>query len=315
MASGVSDLWPRLDYAKDRGTFETLHLMTQVVGKARTACAPWVNHGWQVALYVSPRGFTTSAVPHGQDLFDLEFDFLDHALRCRASNGFAEAIPLAGQTIAAFYDGVSGLLEQAGLPVRIDGRPNEIAGAVPFRSDVAARPYDPDAAFRLWRALIQIAQVFEAFRTGFLGKISPVHLFWGSFDLAVTRFSGRRAPLHPGGVPNLPDAVAREAYSHEVSSAGFWPGGGLVDYPAFYSYAYPEPGGFRARPVEPASAFFHEGLGEFVLSYDAVRSAPDPSGALMAFLCSTYAAAADAGHWPRGDLECDFGRPATPRIV
>ncbi len=204
MASGVSDLWPRLDYAKDRGTFETLHLMSQVVGKARTACAPWVNHGWQVALYVSPRGFTTSAVPHGQDLFDLEFDFLDHALRCRASNGFAEAIPLAGQTIAAFYDGVSGLLEQAGLPVRIDGRPNEIAGAVPFRSDVAARPYDPDAAFRLWRALIQIAQVFEAFRTGFLGKISPVHLFWGSFDLAVTRFSGRRAPLHPGGCRTFP---------------------------------------------------------------------------------------------------------------
>lgn len=315
MAADVSDLWPRLDYAADRGTFETLHLMTQIVGKARTACAPWVNHGWQVALYVSPRGFTTSSVPHGQDVFDLEFDFIEQVLRCRASNGFAGAIPLAGQTIAAFYDGVSGLLEKAGLPVRIDGRPNEIPNAVLFRSDVADRPYDPDAAFRLWRALIQIAQVFEAFRTGFLGKISPVHLFWGSFDLAVTRFSGRPAPLHPGGVPNLPDAVAREAYSHEVSSAGFWPGGGLIDYPAFYSYAYPEPEGFRTRAVEPQAAVFHEGLGEFVLSYEAVRSAPDPAGALMAFLCSTYAAAADAGHWPRAELECDFGRPATPRAV
>ncbi|HEY9235513.1 MULTISPECIES: DUF5996 family protein [Phenylobacterium] len=315
MASAVSDLWPRLDYAKDHGTFETLHLMTQVVGKARTACAPWINHGWQVALYVSPRGFTTSSVPHGRDVFDLEFDFIDQVLRCRASNGFAGTIPLGGQTIAGFYDGVSGLLADAGLPVRIDGRPNEIEGAILFRSDVADRPYDPDAAFHLWRALIQIAQVFESFRTGFLGKISPVHLFWGSFDLAVTRFSGRPAPLHPGGIPNLPDAVAREAYSHEVSSAGFWPGGGAIDYPAFYSYAYPEPEGFRGRLVEPPAAFFHEGLGEFVLSYEAVRSAPDPAAALMAFLSSTYAAAADAGHWPRAELECDFGRPGEPRAL
>lgn len=315
MATDVSDLWPRLDYAKDRGTFETLHLMTQVVGKARTACAPWVNHGWQVALYVSPRGFTTSPVPHGRELFDLEFDFIEQVLRCRASNGFSKAIPLEGQTIAGFYEGVGGLLEEAGLPVRIDGQPNEIAGAVPFRSDTAQRPYDPDAALRLWRALIQIAQVFERFRTGFLGKVSPVHLFWGSFDLAVTRFSGRPAPPHPGGVPNLPDAVAREAYSHEVSSAGFWPGGGGVDYPAFYAYAYPEPAGFRDRSVEPSEAGFSEALNEFVLPYEAVRSAADPAAALMAFLKTTYAAAADAGHWPRAELECDFGRPGEPRPV
>ena len=313
MAEATSNPWPALDYAKDRLTFETLHLMSQIVGKARTACAPWVNHGWQVALYVSPRGYTTSPVPHGAGLFDLEFDFVERLLRCRASNGFLGEIPLAGQTIAGFYRAVEELLARAGAPTAINGAPNEIVDPTPFREDDALRVYDPDAGWRLWQALIQIARVFQEFRTGFLGKVSPVHLFWGSFDMAVTRFSGRTAPPHPGGVPHLPDRVTREAYSHEVSSAGFWPGGGLVDYPAFYSYAYPEPKGFRAAPVEPAAAGFHEGLGEFLLPYEAVRSAPDPDAALMAFLRSTYAAAADAADWDRSGLECVFGKPGVPR--
>lgn len=313
MAEATSNPWPALDYAQDRGTFETLHLMSQIVGKARTARAPWVNHGWQVALYISPRGFTTSPVPNAHGLFDLEFDFVEHLLRCRASNGFLGEIPLAGQTIASFYAAVEEQLSRTGAPVRINGVPNEIADPIPFAQDTAPRVYDRDAAWRLWQALIQIERVFQAFRTGYLGKVSPVHLFWGSFDLAVTRFSGRTAPPHPGGVPHLPDAVAREAYSHEVSSAGFWPGGGLVDYPAFYSYAYPEPEGFRAASVRPGAASFHEGLGEFVLPYEAVRGAADPDAALADFLLSTYIAAADAGDWPRADLECDFGAPGVPR--
>lgn len=309
----IPHAWPRLDYAKDRATFETLHLMSQVVGKARTACAPWVNHGWQVALYVSPRGLTTSPVPHDGGLFDLEMDFIDHLLRLRVSSGLVGEIPLAGQSIASFYGQTVEMLARAGTPVAINGRPNEIAGALPFADDAARRIYDADAACRLWQALIRIERVFQQFRSGYLGKVSPVHLFWGSFDLAVTRFSGRTAPPHPGGVPNLPDAVTREAYSHEVASAGFWPGGGLVQEPAFYAYAYPEPAGFRTAQVAPARAGFHEGLGEFILPYEAVRAARDPEAELMAFLATTYAAAADAGAWPRAELECDFGAPGVPR--
>lgn len=309
----ISHPWPRLDYTKDHATFETLHLMSQVVGKARTACAPWINHGWQVALYVSPRGLTTSPVPHDGVLFDLEMDFVDHLLRLRVSNGFVGEIPLAGQSIASFYGQTVEMLARAGMPVAINSRPNEIVGALPFAEDTAIRAYDPDAAHRLWQALLRIERVFQQFRSGYLGKVSPVHVFWGSFDLAVTRFSGRPAPRHPGGVPNLPDAVTREAYSHEVASAGFWPGGGLVQEPAFYAYAYPEPEGFRTAPVAPVQAGFHDGLGEFVLPYEAVRAAENPEGELMAFLATTYAAAADAGAWPRAELECDFGAAGVPR--
>ena len=313
MAEATSNPWPALDYTQDRATFETLHLMSQIVGKARTACAPWVNHGWQVALYVSPRGLTTSSVPNGGGLFDLEFDFVEHQLRCRASNGFLGEIPLAGQSIAHVYRAVEEMLSRTGGPVRIDGVPNEIPDPVPFLQDAAIRVYDHDAAWRLWQALIQIERVFQEFRTGYLGKVSPVHLFWGAFDLAVTRFSGRTAPRHPGGIPHLPDAVTREAYSHEVASAGFWPGGGLVEFPAFYAYAYPEPKGFRETVVRPAQATFHEGLGEFILPYEAVRSAPDPEVMLAEFLLSTYVAAADAGNWPRAELECAIGEPGVPR--
>lgn len=306
-----TDPWPALDYAKDRETFEALHLFSQIVGKARTASTPWLNHGWQVALYVSPRGLTTSSVPSGSALFDLEFDFVDHVLRVRASNGFGGAILLAGQTVASFYAAVDAMLSEAGVPTAIHGAPNEIADPTPFRDDHRPRAYDPDAAWRLWQALVRMNQVFQLFRTAFLGKSSPVHFFWGSFDLAVTRFSGRTAPPHPGGVPHLPDAVAREAYSHEVSSAGFWPGGGAIDYPAFY--AYPESKGFRGAKAQPDAAFFHEALSEFILPYEAVRSAADPEGALLAFLQSTYEAAADNAGWDRGALECGFGKPGVPR--
>ena len=313
MTSKVSNPWPEVDFSKDRETFEALHLWSQIVGKARTACAPWLNHGWQVALYVSPRGLTTSSVPNGAAIFDIEFDFIDHLLRVRASNGYSGVLPLAGETVASFYRALDAMLVHAGVPTQINGAPNEIADATPFAADDRPRRYDPDAASRLWRALIQIDRVFQVFRTGFLGKSSPVHFFWGSFDLAVTRFSGRPAPPHPGGVPHLLDSVAREAYSHEVSSAGFWPGGGLIDYPAFYSYAYPEPKGFRTAALAPPAALFHEGLGEFILPYEAVRTAPDPDSALLDFLRSTYAAAADAGGWDRRALECDFGKPGVPR--
>jgi hypothetical protein len=305
--------WPALDYARLKATSETLQLWTQVVGKVRLAQTPWLNHSWHVPLYVTARGLSTSLIPHAAGAFDLEFDFVASVLTLRTVSGHEAWTPLEPQSVASFYARVVAKLEAAGTPVIIDTTPSEIADAIPFPDDRAPRVYDAAAARDFWRALVRIDQVFKLFRTGFLGKASPVHLFWGSFDLAVTRFSGRPAPAHPGGVPNLPDAVVREAYSHEVSSAGFWPGGGGVDYPAFYAYAYPEPPGFRDAAVLPAGAAFNTGLGEFVLPYDAVRDAPDPQAALLEFLSSTYAAAADAGGWDRAALECDLGRPGVPR--
>jgi hypothetical protein len=305
--------WPALPYQAWQDSCATLQLMTQIVGKIRLAQTPWLNHSWHVALYVTPRGLTTSAIPHGARSFEITFDFIDHALVIAASDGAARRIALQPRPVADFFALVMGALDALGLPVTIDERPNEIADAIPFSRDTVHAAYDAEAVARFGRVLLQADRVFKQFRTGFLGKASPVHFFWGSFDLAVTRFSGRTAPPHPGGVPALPDAVAREAYSHEVSSAGFWPGGGAVDYPAFYSYAYPEPDGFRAAPVQPAGAFYHEGLREFLLPYDAVRLAADPDAALLAFLQSTYAAAADAGGWDRAGLECALGAPRTPR--
>ena len=305
--------WPELPYAAIRETCETLQLWSQIVGKVRLAQTPWLNHSWQVPLYVSARGLTTSLIPHPRGGFDLEFDFVDHVLTVRTSWGEATAVLLEPQSVASFYDRAMAALARAGAPVAIDVMPNELPDPLPFPDDHAPRRYDPQMAERFWRALVQIDRTFKLFRTGFLGKASPVHLFWGSFDLAVTRFSGRRAPPHPGGVPHLPDAVAREAYSHEVSSAGFWPGGGGVDFPAFYSYAYPEPAGFREASALPAGAGFNAQLGEYVLPYEAVRAAADPQAALLAFLASTYAAAADAGRWDRAALECGLGQPGVPR--
>jgi hypothetical protein len=307
------EAWPELPYAAWRDSSETLHLMTQIVGKIRLARTPWLNHSWHVTLYVTARGLTTSPISDGVRSFQIDFNFVDHVLLISTSDGGQRQLPLTAQPVAAFYAAVISALAELDIDVKIDDRPNELPNPIRFGDDQLHASYDPDAAHRFWQALRQVDRVFAKFRTGFLGKSSPVHFFWGSFDLAVTRFSGRPAPRHPGGVPNLPDEVAQEAYSHEVSSAGFWPGGGAIEYPAFYSYAYPEPKGFRTARVRPEAAFFSEALSEFILPYDAVRTAADPDGALLDFLQSTYEAAADAAKWDRATLECSLGQPRVPR--
>ena len=307
--------WPALPYAAWKDACETLHLWTQVIGKVRLALTPWLNHSWHVTLSVTARGLGTPPIAHQARDFTIEFDFIDHVLWLRTSDGQFRQLMLKPMTVAEFYADVLVALRELGIDVCINEMPNEIPGAVPFPDDRAHASYDRDFAQKFWRVLLSSHEVFSHFRTGFLGKVSPVHFFWGSFDLAVTRFSGRKAPLHPGGVPNLPDAVAREAYSHEVSSAGFWPGGGPIDYPAFYSYAYPAPDGFAAAKVQPAEAFYSKEFGEFILPYDAVRMASEPEAALMAFLQCTYQAAADLGKWDRKDLECGLGEKGKPRPV
>jgi Family of unknown function (DUF5996) len=307
--------WPDLPYTAWQETCATLHLWTQVVGKVRLAQTPWLNHSWHVPLYVTARGLTTSPIPYGQRSFEIAFDFHEHVLEITTTDGPRRRTALEPQTVADFYGKVMSGLTDLGLPVRIDELPCEIPGAVRFSQDQVHAAYDAEYAQRFWRVLLQADRVLKQFRTGFIGKCSPVHFFWGSFDLAVTRFSGRKAPPHPGGVPGLADAVVREAYSHEVSSAGFWPGGGGVDYAAFYSYAYPAPDEFRSRAVQPEAAFFSEPLGEFLLPYDAVRAAPDPDAALLAFLQSTYDAAAGAAGWDRDALEYAAGIPGVPRPV
>ena len=268
--------WPELPTAKWRDTYDTLHLWTQIVGKIRLARSPWLNHSWQVALYVTARGLSTSPIPDGRRSFQIDFDFIAHQLAISTSDGAQRQFSLAGQSVASFYQAVMAALAELGIAVAIDEMPNELPEPIKFSQDTRHASYDPEAVRRFFQILVNADRLFRQFRTGFLGKASPVHFFWGSFDLAVTRFSGRRAPRHPGGVPNLPDAVACEAYSHEESSAGFWPGSGAIDYPAFYSYAYPEPPGYRAAKVRPDAAFFSEALGEFILPYDAVRTAADP---------------------------------------
>jgi hypothetical protein len=315
MPSSAADSWPELPYVAWRDTCATLHRWTQVVGKVRLVLTPWLNHSWHVTLYVSARGLTTSPIAvDGRDV-SIEFDFIDHVLWLRTSDGHYRQVVLRPMSVAEFYADVMVALSALGIAVRINEMPNEIPDAVPFSADRTHASYDRDFVNRFFRVLVRSHDAFSHFRTAFLGKASPVHFFWGSFDLAVTRFSGRRAPQHPGGVPNLPDDVAREAYSHEVSSAGFWPGGGAIDYPAYYSYAYPAPDGFAAASVLPSEAFFSKELGEFILPYDAVRTAGDPKSALMAFLQSTYEAAADLGRWDRDALECQRGEPRRVRPV
>jgi hypothetical protein len=313
--SPIDAVWPELPYAAWKDTYATLQLWAQIVGKIRLAQTPWVNHSWHVVLYVSPRGLTTSPIPYGQRAFQLDFDFLDHVLRVSTSDGSYKEIPLLPRSVAEFYADVMRSLAELGIDVRIHDRPNEIPDPIRFSADRIHASYDRDYARRHWQILLQVDRVLHRFRTSFIGKCSPVHFFWGSFDLAVTRFSGRRAPPHPGGVPNLPDAVAQEAYSHEVSSAGFWPGSPGVEYPAFYSYAYPEPPGFSSAPIRPKEAFYSESLSEYILPYDAVRSAADPDQVLMEFLMSTYEAAASMGNWDRAALECPPGVPGKPRKV
>jgi hypothetical protein len=305
-------IWPDLSYPAWRDTATTLQLWTQIVGKVRLVLSPWVNHGWQVPLYVTPRGLTTSPIPVGNEILDLEFDFLSHQLMARISRGEVRTLSLEPQTVAHFYRRVMDLLNGIGVAVAINEMPNEVENPLRFSMDQVHGSYDADAAHAFWRALVQADRIFKTFRSGFIGKASPVHFFWGSFDLAVTRFSGRRAPLHRGGIPGLPDAVTREAYSHEVSSAGFWPGNDAFPRAAFFSYAYPEPAGFRDRPVAPG-AYFDTNLGEFILPYDAVRAASEPDALLLKFLSSTYEAAAEAGGWDRAALECELGVPGRVR--
>jgi hypothetical protein len=304
--------WPDLSYATWRETATTLQLWTQIVGKVRLTLTPWLNHSWQVPLYVTARGLGTSPIPFGDEIFEMEFDFISHCLAIRTSRGEEGTLLLEPQTVADFRVRLMGLLKGLGITVSINDVPNEVSHPVRFSVDRIHTAYDAAAAQRFWRALIQADRIFKLFRTAFLGKASPVHFFWGSFDLAVTRFSGRRAPLHPGGVPGLPDAVTQEAYSHEVSSAGFWPGNETFPQPAFYSYAYPEPPGFRDRPIT-AGASFDATLGEFILLYDKVRAAANPDALLLDFLSTTYVAAAEAGGWDRAALECSLGIPGRVR--
>ncbi len=314
--SHAEDEWPALPIAAWKDTRDTLHLWTQIVGKIRLEQAPWLNHSWHVALYLTSRGLTTSPIPCKGQVFQIDFDFIDHVLWVRASGGHVRQLVLAPRPVGEFYAELFAAMAQLGIEVRINTMPNEIANPIPFEQDRTHAAYDRDYANRFWRVLLSTHQVFALFRTGFLGKASPVHFFWGSFDLAVTRFSGRRARLHPGGVPNLPDAVVQEAYSHEVSSAGFWPGGdGPMGNAAFYSYAYPAPEHFDAARVVPPVAFFSRDLGEFILPYDEMRATPDPARALLDFLQSTYDAAADLGRWDRDALECPLGRAGRPRQV
>lgn len=309
----MSTTWPDLPYSAWRDTCSALHLYTQIVGKYRLAHTPWSNHSWHATFYVAGRGLTSSPVPDGPGGIEILFDLIDHAVIAHATDGRSAGFDLGPMSVAEFRRRFLELVTSVGGTPKLDGRPSEIPNGIPFASDTAARPYDADAVSRFFAALVSVDRVFKAFRTSFVGKASPVHLFWGSFDLAVTRFSGRRAPMHPGGIPALPDEVTREAYSHEVSSAGFWPGGGGVDHAAFYSYAYPSPQGFAAAPVEPGQATFDERLGEFVLPYDVVRASKSPGSVLTAFLESTYAAAAELGHWDRAALECPRGVPGVPR--
>ncbi|MEO7505558.1 MAG: DUF5996 family protein [Sphingomicrobium sp.] len=299
----MATLWPTFDPARDQPTFALLHLAAQMLGKLRVAYAPWTNHGWHATLHPVAEGLAIEPITSAGLSFTLTLDLSRHAIVLHVGDGERDVLPLDLGSVAALHAALVAMLDAHGLPSTFHGKPNEIADAVRFADDTAPRPYDPGAAERLHRALELIDPVFERFRAGFLGKASPVHFFWGSFDLAVTRFSGRLAPQHPGGVPGLPDRITREAYSHEVSSAGFWPGGVVAAAPIFYSYAYPEPAGFRDMHVAPGT--FDATLGEFVLPYETVRAAADPEAMLMAFLQRTYDAAADLAQWDRAALERD----------
>jgi hypothetical protein len=303
VADVVNLAWPSVPLSAWAASCTTLHMWMQIVGKIRMVQTPPVNHWWHSTLYVSPRGVTTTQIPAVPRAFEIEFDFIDHWLVVRCNDGNTRRMELRPRSMASFYRELQVHLRDLGIEARIVAKPNEIADAIPFALDEQHAAYDREFVNRFWRALVSADRVFRKFRTPFVGKCSPVHLFWGAPDLAVTRFSGRPAPPHPGGIPNLPDSVTREAYSHEVSSAGFWPGGGAIDYPAFYSYAYPEPGGFASAPVRPSAAFYSTDLREFILPYDAVREAPDPDAVLLEFLQSTYEAAADLARWDRAALE------------
>jgi hypothetical protein len=298
----TSDIWPALSFSEWKATCKTLHMWTQIVGKIRLALTPWTNHSWHVTLYLTARGLTTSPIFFGGRVLQIDFDFVDHVLRLQTGEGIRKNIKLAPKSVAAFYREVMDALGELEIAIEINTTPNEVDPAIPFEKNEKDSAYDSDYANRFWRVLLQSDRVFKEFRSEFCGKCSPVHFFWGSFDLAVTRFSGRRAPQHPGGVPNLPDAITREAYSHEVSSLGFWPGNEMMSEPIFYSYAYPEPRGFSEAKVQPSAAGYNAQLKEFVLRYDDVRSAESPDAALLQFARSTYDAASTLGNWDRAAL-------------
>lgn len=295
--------WPALPFGEWQATAESLHMWTQIVGKIRLALTPWINHSWHVTLYLTSRGLATSPIPHGLHAFEIRFDFISHELRVLKSDGALRVLPLQPRSVAAFYQTVMAAMSDLELPVKIDLTPNEITDPIPFDRDETHCAYDPVAANRFWRVLLQSDRVLKKFRSRFCGKCSPVHFFWGSFDLAVTRFSGRSAPPHPGGIPHLPDTVTREAYAQEVSSVGFWPGNAASPTPLYYSYAYPEPPGFSQAQVRPAEANYYEPLHEFVLPYNAVRNADSPDETLLEFAQSVYDAASTLGKWDRAALE------------
>ena len=296
-----SIIWPALPQSAWSDTCTTLQLWMQIVGKVRLALMPAINHSWSVTLYPSVRGLSTSVMPYGTRTLQIDFDFRDHVLRLETSEGHSKTIPLQPMTVAVFYEKVMAALDELATPVRIWPVPVEVSGPIPFEQDYTHQAYDPESAQRFWNILLQTTRVFTIFRARFIGKVSPVHLFWGALDLACTRFSGRVAPEHPG-VPGLPDRVTRDAYSHEVSSCGFWPGAPGIE-PLFYSYAYPEPPGYRETAIAPAQAAFDTKMGEFVLPYEAMRLSADPDSTLLAFLQSTYDSAANCGHWDRRALE------------
>jgi hypothetical protein len=294
----IVDAWPELPLEAWQDTYDTLHMWTQIVGKVRKTLTPLVNHWWNVTFYVTARGLTTSPIPYQDRTFEIAFDFIDHKLDVRTCDGLTKRLDLAPRTVADFYNDVMGTLHSLGLDVKIHATPDEVANPIPFAEDRTHKSYDPESSNRFWRILVSVDSVFKEFRGGFIGKCSPVHFFWGSSDLAVTRFSGRRASERPGA-----DAITREAYSHEVSSAGFWPGGGEIKGAAFYSYMAPEPSGFKIHPVRPQKAFYHSGMSEFFLMYDDVRRAEAPRDMLLEFLQSTYEAGANLAKWDRAALE------------
>jgi hypothetical protein len=301
--SPSAEPWPTLRLEDWQETYATLHLWTQIVGKVRLKQTPWVNHSWHATLYVTASGLGTGPIPYGNRVFQLDFDFIGHELTVQSDDGRKGQFALRPQSVATFYARLMAEMRKLGLHVDIDCIPNELPNPIRFDQDEAHAAYDADSVNRFWRILVQAHRVFTAFRASFLGKCSPVHFFWGAADLAVTRFSGRGAPRHPAGIPHLADWVVREAYSEEVSSCGFWPGGGAIPYAAFYSYAYPEPPSFAAAPVQPAGAFYSTDLREFILPYDIVRASASPDETLLQFLRSTYAAAADLSNWDRRRLE------------
>jgi hypothetical protein len=294
--------WPELQYTPSKDTIQTLNRWVQIIGKIRLSKSPWVNHGWHSTLYVSERGLTTSIIHVQDDSFSIEMDLVSHELRVRRSDDRSSSIPLLSEPVAVFYERCFGAIRDCGIEAKIFGKPNELADSLPFAEDQIHRTYDPEYANRYWRVLLQTDRLMKEFRSHFIGKVSPVHFFWGAMDIAVTRFSGRRAPEHPGGVPHLPDLITREAYSHEVSSCGFWPGSEHFQEPAFYSYAYPSPEGFEKAAV-PEGAYYHEGLREFVLPYNRVRTAADPDALILKFFQKCYEAAADLAQWDREALE------------